>query len=112
MSLLSGYREKDAVRIEPMYAEDRDYNTFLTFRITYRSGESKVVRASVRNLGGYHTLMPHRIERAWVEGEAYLGILKTDTRLVFLVELDDGTVRLVQERAHSRECRILLEYCM
>ena len=44
MSLLSGYREKDAVRIEPMYAEDRDYNTFLTFRITYRSGESRGVR--------------------------------------------------------------------
>ena len=41
MSLLSGYREKDAVRIKPMYAEDWDYNTFLTFRITYRSGKSR-----------------------------------------------------------------------
>ena len=56
MSLLSGYREKDAVRIEPIYAEDRDYNTFLTFRITYRSGES-------RGFGNGHT--PGNAENDW-----------------------------------------------
>ena len=111
MGFFMGYHGPDTVNVEVLCADDRGNDVYLTFRTTLRSGERRVHTASVRHLDKYNTLPPKRIERVYLEGNVYMGILKTDRRLIFTVKLEDGTARLVQEKYNTSACRELLNLC-
>ena len=73
----------------------------------------KVLTAQVKYLDNYFQIHggPSGIKNAEALGVVHLGILKTDSRVLFVLKLYDGGTQLVQAKENSWECRKLLELC-
>ena len=106
------YNESKSARIDLLNIENDGPAAMITFKVRYFDNTVRTVRTNVKNLGGYSVgLFPKPIRCAEYLGKVYIGILKSDVRLLFVAAMTNGTVQLLQERQGSSGCTKLLSLC-
>ena len=99
------------VDIQLLNVENRTSRVLVNYIQKCSDGSKKVCRRDVKWLGGYYGCqIPKPILSAEFLGKVYCGILKSDCRLLFVIKLQDGTVRLIQAREGSGESLKLFQY--
>lgn len=106
------YNESKSAWIDLLNVEDRGSTAMITFKVRYFDNTVRTIRTNVKNLGGYSVgFLPKPIRCAEFLGKVYIGILKSDVRLLFVAAMTDGTVQLLQEKQGSSGCTKLLSLC-
>lgn len=106
------YNESKSARIDLLNVENRGSTAMITFKVRYFDNTVRTIRTNVKNLGGYRVgFLPKTIRCAEFLRKVYIGILKSDVRLLFVAAMADGTVQLLQEKQGSSGCTKLLSLC-
>ena len=99
-------------KIDILNIQNHSSVAMITYKVTYADRSYETIRANVRDLStsAAYSTEPHVI-RAECVGRVYVGWIKSDVRLLFLVTLSDSarSVDLVQEKEGTDVCRVLLE---
>lgn len=102
--------EKTVIDIQILNIEDHGSNVLINYAKTFGDGTKKTYRTHVKDLGGYyHFFSPKPIATAICLGKVYVGIIKSDCRILFTVRLVDGTSELIQVKEGSSESLKLLQ---
>lgn len=102
--------ENPVIDIQLLNIEDHGSNVLVNYTEMLSNGTKKTRRTHVKDLGGYyHFFSPKPIVTAVCLGKVYLGIFRSDCRLLFIVRLKDGSAQLIQAREGSSECMALLQ---
>lgn len=104
------YTGNTVVDIQLLNIEDYGANVLVNYTKIYQNGYKKTCRTHVSDLGGYYRFFSAKpIVTAEFVGKVYLGILKNNGRLLFIVKLEDGSVELIQLHEGSAESLKLLQ---
>lgn len=106
------YNESKSARIDLLNVENCGSTAMITFKVRYFDNTVRTIRTNVKNLGGYRAgFLPKPIRCAEFLQKVYIGILKSDVRLLFVAAMADGTVQLLQEKQGTPGCTKLLSLC-
>jgi hypothetical protein len=90
--------------------EDHGVNVLVNYTKIYRDGAKEAFRTHVKDLGRYYRFFtPKPIVSAVCIGKVYLGVIKNDCRILFIVRLEDGSAQLIQVREGAPESLKLLQ---
>ena len=97
------------IRIQVLHIENRGSRVYISYRATYADKRKKTFRSNVQLLNSYmgSQFMPTITEVEYI-ATVYVGFLKSDGRMIFLVKLKDGTMELLQASEKSAWCNELL----
>lgn len=102
--------ENPVIDIQILNIEDHGSNILVNYTKVLGNGTKKTCRTHVKDLGGYYRFFsPKPIATAICLGKVYLGIIKSDCRLLFVVRLHNGAAELIQVKEGSSECLKLLQ---
>ena len=94
--------EDMVVDIQILNMEDHGSNVVVHYSKIYGNGRREVCRTHVRNLGGYYQFFSAKpIVAAECVGKVYLGIIKSDARMLFVAKMNDGSAELIQVKEGS-----------
>ena len=104
---------KRPIKIKLLNVENQSSVAMLTYTATYSDQTSKNIRTNVKYLNSsfVYSNEPHIIQAECL-GKVYIGLLKDDTRLFFLVKLSDHTMDIIQEKEGTTRCNDLLAKSM
>lgn len=98
------------VDIQLLNIESRFSEMIVDYTQIFRDGNRRTCRTNVRDLGGYYGFFsPKPIVIATCMGKVNCGAAWNDTRILFVVKLEDGSAQLIQVREGSQESLKLLE---
>lgn len=103
---------KKSKKIRVLNIENEHSSARVTYETEYSDGSTDTVQMNVKSLkqlSAYST-EPH-VVKAECAGTVYLGLIKTDTRLVFIVTLSNFSVDIIQAKEGTSECDFLLAKC-
>jgi len=101
---------KRPVDIRLLNVENGGSKAMINYKATYADKSSKNIRINVKYLSTYFMYSatePHII-KAECLGKVYVGLIKSDVRLLFLVKLSDRTMDLLQAKEGTNSCNTLL----
>ena len=101
------------VKIKLLNVENGGSNAVISYMAIYANKSTENFRVNVKLLkSSFYYLANPRMTKAECLGKVYIGILKTDVRLLFVVTLSDGTVDLIQEQEGTNRCNNVLALSM
>lgn len=100
-------------KIKLLNIENPHSSAFVTYEATYKDKSSQIIRADVKklNTSKQYKHNPHIVSEELL-GTVYTGLIKSQTRLIFIVTLSDFTVDIIQETEGSAECNAVLAKCV
>lgn len=100
-------------KIKLLNIENPNSSAFVSYEAIYKDKPSQKMRVNVKNLNTsqQYAYNPH-IVKAELLGTVYTGLIKSQTRLIFIVTLSDFTVDIIQETEGSAECNAVLAKCV
>lgn len=102
--------ENTVVDIQILNVEDHGSNVLVNYTKVFGNGSKKTCRTHVRDLGGYYRFFSAKpIVTAECLGKVYLGLIKSDVRILFIVKLNDGSAELIQAKEGSEASLKLLQ---
>ena len=102
--------ENTVVDIQILNVEDHGSNVLVNYAKVFGNGSKKTCRTHVRDLGGYYRFFSAKpIVTAECLGKVYLGLIKSDVRILFIVKLNDGSAELIQAKEGSEASLKLLQ---
>lgn len=102
--------DRTVVDIQILNIEDHGSNVLVNYTRVYGNGFRKTCRTHVRDLGGYYRFFtPKPIVSAECIGKVSLGFLQSDTRILFIVKLNNGAAELIQAKEGSEASLKLLQ---
>jgi hypothetical protein len=101
---------KRPVDIKLLNVENDGSKAMISYKATYADKSSKNIRINVKYLSTYfwYSGTGSHIIKAECLGKVYIGLLKNDVRLLFLVTLSDRTMDLLQAKEGTNSCNTLL----
>ena len=101
------------VKIKLLNVENGGSNAVISYMAIYANKSTENFRVNVKLLkSSFYYLANPRMTKAECLGKVYVGMLKTDVRLLFVVTLSDGTVALIQEQEGTTRCNNVLALSM
>ena len=98
------------VDIQILDIEDHGSNVLVNYTKVYGNGAKKTCRTHVKDLGGYYRFFSAKpIVAAECIGKVYLGLSKSDVRILFIARLNDGSAELIQAKEGSETSLKLLQ---
>lgn len=98
------------VDIQILNVEDHGSNVLVNYTKIYGNGGKKTCRTHVKDLGGYYRFFSEKpVVAAECIGKVYLGLIKSDVRILFVVKLNDGSAELIQAKEGSEASLKLLQ---
>lgn len=95
--------------IQLLNVENSSSTATVTYKATYDDKSTQNIRTDVRSLNSsFRYLVDPSITDVKYLGKVYIGFIKSDVRMLFLVRLSDGTVDIIQEKDDSERCADLL----
>lgn len=104
---------KRPTKIKLLNVENKSSKAIITYMATYADKSTQNIRMPVQYLrSSFYYLSNPRIIKAECLGKVYIGFIKSDVRLIFLVTLSDGTMDMIQEQEGTTRCNNLLAKTM
>lgn len=99
-------------KIRVLNIENRSSVAFVTYEAEYSDKTTKTFRVNVKDIkmSSAYSGEPHIVNAECV-GTVYIGIIKSDSRMLFIVTLSNFSVDIVQARDGSSECSRILAKC-
>ncbi len=102
--------QKKPIRIGIFNIENRITSVYINFAEYFSDGSHLIQRKDAADLGTcYSFYSPKPIKSAEYVEKVQCGILKNDSRFLFIITLNDGSVELIQAREGSNEVLALLQ---
>ena len=102
--------ENVVVDIQILNVEDHGSNVLVNYTKVYGNGSRKTCRTHVKDLGGYYRFFSAKpVVAAECIGKVYLGLIKSDVRILFIARLNDGSAELIQAKEGSEASLKLLQ---
>ena len=97
------------IKIKILNVQNRSSKAIISYLSTYADKSTKTGWQDIKYMrtSSAYSGEPHIIKCECL-GKVYIGLIKSDVRLVFLVTLSDFTVDLVQEKENTTRCNALL----
>lgn len=104
-------------RINVLDIRDRNSNAIISYTATYADKSTTNINKSVKDLRNSSYFVSEYLEypdiiKVEYIGRVYIGFLKSDIRMIFLITLSDHTMDLVQEKDGTQRCVDLLAKAM
>lgn len=102
-----------ATKIQILNVENMSSTAMINYKASYPDGIVKTHRKNVKNLySSYMYSTSPSIKKAECLGKVYIGLIKSDVRILFLVTLTDRTVDIIQEKQGTTGCNDMLAKCL
>ena len=100
-------------KIQILNVENMSSTAMINYKASYPDGIVKTHRKNVKNLySSYMYSTSPSIKKAECLGKVYIGLIKSDVRILFLVTLTDRTVDIIQEKQGTTGCNDMLAKCL
>lgn len=108
-----GFFDREKIKkIRVLNIENSSSRAFVTYEAEYSDKSTKTFRVNVKDIkmSSAYSGEPHIVNAERV-GTVYIGIIKTDSRMLFIVTLSNFSVDIVQAREGTDECSRILAKC-
>ena len=96
-------------KIQILNVENMGSAAIINYKATYPDGITKNYRKNVKNFySSYMYSTSPSIKKVECLGKVFIGLIKSDVRILFLVTLSDRTVDIIQEKEATSRCNDML----